>query len=83
MVRRIAVKLTPKAAADRVGATRTLPNGEEVLVVSVTAAPDKGKANEALLRLLAKHWGCPVSCLKIVRGLTSRNKVIAVEFPLP
>jgi len=44
----IAVRLTPKASADRVGDTRKLPNGDEQLVVYVTAPPEDGKANEAM-----------------------------------
>ena len=79
MPRTISVKLTPKASSDRVGETRILPDGQEQLTAYVTAVPEKGKANEALLRLLAKHLGLAPSRLKIVRGHTSRNKVIEIE----
>jgi uncharacterized protein YggU (UPF0235/DUF167 family) len=79
MARIISVKLTPKASSDRIGEIRKQSNGEEQLAVYVTAAPDKGKANEALLRLLAEHLGLSVSRLKIVRGHTSRNKLIEIE----
>lgn len=79
MPRTIAVKLTPKASSDRVGKTRILPGGQEQFTAYVTAVPEKGKANEALLRLLAKHLGLAPSRLKIVRGHTSRNKVIEIE----
>jgi len=75
----ISVKLTPKASSDRVGEVRKLPDGQEQLAAYVTAPPDKGKANEALIRLLAKHLGLAPSHLKIVRGHTSRNKLIEIE----
>jgi uncharacterized protein YggU (UPF0235/DUF167 family) len=75
----IAVRLTPKASADRVGETRKLPNGDEQLVVYVTAPPDNGKANEAMIRLLAKHLDVAPSRLMIVRGQTNRNKLVRVE----
>lgn len=75
----IAVRLTPKASSDRVGETRKLPNGDEQLVVYVTAPPDDGKANEAMIRLLAKYLGVASSRLTIVRGQTNRNKLVKVE----
>ena len=75
----IAVRLTPKASADRVGETRKLPNGDEQLVVYVTAPPDNGKANEAMIRLLAKHLDVAASRLTIIRGQTNRNKLVRVE----
>lgn len=78
MTRIISVKLTPKASSDRIGEVRKLPDGREQLAVYVTAPPDKGKANEALLRLLAKHLGQAPSSLKIVRGHTSRTKLIEI-----
>jgi uncharacterized protein YggU (UPF0235/DUF167 family) len=75
----IAVRLTPKASSDRVGGTRKLPNGDEQLVVYVTAAPDNGKANEAMIRLLAKHLGVGASRLTIMHGQTNRNKLVRIE----
>jgi uncharacterized protein len=75
----ISVKLTPKASADRIGELRKMPDGKEQLAVYVTAAPDKGKANDALIRLLAKHLGLAASRLKIVHGHTGRNKLIEVD----
>jgi hypothetical protein len=50
-----------------------------VLRVRVTAPPVEGRANDALLRLLARALDVPVSRLRIVRGQTQRNKVVAVE----
>ena len=79
MSRFIAVKLTPGASSDRVGEVRVLADGQEQLAVYVTAVPERGKANEALLRLLAKHLGVPPSSLKIVRGQTARSKLIQIE----
>ena len=79
MVQVIAVRLTPKASSDRVGETRTLPNGDEQLVVYVTAPPDNGKANESMIRLLAKHLDVSTSHLTIIRGMTNRNKLVRIE----
>lgn len=79
MAKIIAVRLTPKAAANRIGEMRALPNGDAQLVIYVTAPPDKGKANEAMLNLLAEHLGVAVSSLSIVRGHTVRNKLVRVD----
>lgn len=76
---RITVKLTPGAKKNEVGVWETDAAGARFLRVSVTAAPEKGKANAALIKLLAKHWGVPKSAITIVRGETSRVKVIEVE----
>jgi len=79
MVRIIAVRLTPKASADRIGETRKLSDGEEQLVVYVTAVPDDGKANEAMIGILAKHFNVAKSRLTIIRGQTNRNKLVRIE----
>jgi hypothetical protein len=68
------VRVTPRARSDRLDAW----DGEK-LSVRVTAPPEKGKANEALLRLLAGALGLPVSSLRLVRGQASREKLVAVE----
>jgi hypothetical protein len=50
--------------------------------VRVTAAPVEGKANEVLLRFLAKQLGVPLSSIEIVRGHRSRVKIIRVAASL-
>jgi len=50
--------------------------------VRVTAAPVEGKANEALLRFLAKEFGVTPSSIEIVRGHRSREKIIRVAASL-
>ena len=47
---------------------------EAELEVKVTAPPDKGKANSALVKLLAKEWKVGSSELSVASGATSRNK---------
>src|SRR4030042_2198371 len=44
--------------------------------VRVTAAPVEGRANEALLRFLAKEFGVTPSSIEIVRGHRSREKIL-------
>ena len=47
--------------------------------VSVTAAPERGRANRAVIELLAETLGIPASALRIVAGETSRDKIVEIE----
>ncbi len=49
-----------------------------ILKVAVAAPPVDGKANAAILALLAETWGVPKSALSIVKGRTSRTKRVAM-----
>jgi hypothetical protein len=68
------VRVTPAASRDGL-----LGWQGDLLRLSVTAPAERGRANEAALRLLADALGLPRQRLRIVRGHTSRQKVIAVE----
>ena len=48
-------------------------------MVRVTAAPEGGKANDAVVALLAKRLRVPKRSVRIVRGHKSRNKQIRIE----
>ncbi len=73
---RITVRLTPKAAHDRVDGIADDANGEAILKVAVTAVPEKGKANAALIKMLARQWRVPRSDLAVVAGHTNRRKIL-------
>ena len=75
---RVAVRLSPRARADRIEGVARLADGAAVLKVSITAPPAEGRANEALLQLLAKQWHLPRRDLAIVRGAKSRSKLVHV-----
>ena len=51
----------------------------ERMTVRVTAAPESGKANDAVVALLAKRLGVPKRSLQIVRGHKSRDKRIHID----
>ena len=65
------LRVSPKAGSDRIGGVH---NG--ALKVAVTAPPDKGRANDAVIRLLAKALGVPPSGIELVSGATSRDKKV-------
>ncbi len=62
------LRVTPNAGAD------ALTIGDGIVQMRVTATPEAGKANAAVLALLAKALGVPKSALSIVRGETGRDK---------
>ena len=70
----LAVKLQPRAAANAIGE----PLGGE-LRIRVTAPPVDAAANEALVRLLAEFLDCPRGRVELVRGHTSRHKVVKLH----
>ena len=72
------VKVTPKAKAERIK-KEMREEGTALYKIYVTAAPEDGKANEAVIKLLAKNIGIAKSSLTIIRGHTSRDKVIKIE----
>lgn len=71
---RIAVRLTPRADADRIEGPAA-----GALRVRVTAAPVEGAANEALIRLLARALDVPRSRIRVLRGATGRDKLVEVD----
>ena len=76
---RIAVRLTPGAAADRIDGWDVDAEGRPVLKVRVRARPVEGEANEALVKLMAKALGVPKSAVAIQRGGQSRTKILVIE----
>ncbi len=71
---RFTVKVTPKAKLNKV-----IQLNKYNYQIYTTAAPDKGKANQAVIKLLAKHLNLPKSSLTIIKGKTSRQKIIQIE----
>lgn len=70
---RLDIKVTP-------GAKRTLVKEEGgVLKVYVTAKAVDGKANQALIEVLAVHFGVRKNRIEIIKGLKNRNKTINIE----
>ncbi len=67
------VRVTPRAAQNQI------TESETGLRASVTAPPDGGKANAAVIKLLARALGVPKSALTLTRGATSRNKVFHLD----
>jgi uncharacterized protein len=78
-VARLAVRLTPGAAADRIDGWDADADGRPVLKVRVRARPVEGEANVALLKLLAKTLEVAKSAVALERGGQSRTKMVSVS----
>ncbi len=70
----LALKVQPRASNNEIGNL----DGPE-LRLRVTAPPVDDAANEAVIRLLAETLDCPRSAIQIVRGRTSRHKIVLVQ----
>ena len=67
----LSVKLQPRASTNEIGDVL----GNE-LRIKVTAPPVDAAANEALVKLLAQQLDCPRNRVELVRGHTSRHKIV-------
>ncbi len=74
----LTVRLTPRAASQRIGGIALDAAGAAALKVWVTAAPTDGRANQALIELLAKHWRLPKSSISLQRGAAERTKTLRI-----
>lgn len=70
----LAVHATPKSGRDEIVGWR----GSE-LSVRVTSAPEGGKANAAVCKTVAAALGVAKSHVKVVRGETSRHKILTID----
>ena len=73
------VRLTPKSARDSLEGVETAADGRSHVKARVRAVPEDGKANKALVKLLAKELGMPASRIAIVAGETARLKTVRIE----
>ncbi len=73
------LRVTPNAGRDAIDGAETRDDGSTVLRLRVAAVPDKGKANAAVLALLARTLRLPKSALTLVSGETARIKTVRVD----
>ncbi len=72
------IRLTPGSSRDSIEGTGQF-GSETVIRARVRAVPDKGKANDALVRLVAGWLGIGVSAVSLVSGGKSRLKSVLVR----
>ena len=67
------MRVIPKARQNDVSL-----DADGTIRIHTTAVPSDGAANDAVIKMLAKHFDVPKSSIRIIRGATSRNKVIEI-----
>ena len=70
----ISVKVIPRASK-----TEIAEQTKNFLKIRLKAVPEKGKANQELINFLAKHFKVAKSQIEIVKGLTSKNKLVRIS----
>jgi uncharacterized protein (TIGR00251 family) len=72
----VAIRLQPGGRRDAVLGFADRVDGGKALKCAVTAPPEDGKANDALIKLLSKEWGLPKTALSVISGGTNRTKAL-------
>ena len=75
----VVVRLTPRGGRDAIDGTEVMSDGRAVLKIRVQAAPSEGKANAALIRLIATAVGVPPRDVSLVAGATARIKRLNIS----
>ncbi|MDH3846151.1 MAG: DUF167 domain-containing protein [Gammaproteobacteria bacterium] len=73
----VSVRVQPRASRNVVMGVR-----DGRLLVRTTAAPSDGKANKAVVKLLAGFLDIAPSRIRVVRGQTQRNKLVRISGPV-
>lgn len=75
---RLAIRLIPKSTTERIIGLIADATGGLALKIAVTAPAEAGKANAALLRLLARQIGLPPRDLVLLAGARDRRKLVQI-----
>lgn len=75
----LCVRLTPKASRDDLDGSEQAADGRVYLKARVRSVPEKGKANKALIVLLAKRIGIAKGRFRLISGETSRLKTLMID----
>ena len=70
---KVSVRVIPRAKLNRV---EVQPDG--IVRVHTTTAPTDGRATADVIKMLAEHYKVPKTSIKLLRGVTSRDKVFQI-----
>ncbi|NEJ70135.1 DUF167 domain-containing protein [Rhizobium phaseoli] len=76
---RLAVRLTPNGGRNAIDGIEADGEGETHLKARVTAVPEKGQANKALVLLIAQSLRIPKSSISLISGDTARKKILRID----
>lgn len=74
----VEIRLQPRAGRARLGPVVVDAEGRAALKAAVTAAPEDGRANAALIELMAREWKLPKSAIALLRGAADRRKALLI-----
>ncbi len=74
MEKEISIKVIPHSAKDEV-----VEEKQNYLKIKLKALPIKGRANKSLIKFLAKKYQVSPSQIQIIKGLTSKNKLVRIQ----
>lgn len=73
------IKVIPRAKQNYIGEVLVNSKNQKILKIYITAAPVEGKANKAVIALLAKSWKLKKSQISIILGAKDNNKVVHIS----
>ena len=73
----LSIRVQPRACQDEIIG----PHGDGSLKIRITAPPVDGKANEHLIKFLAKSFGVAKSQITLLSGASGRDKRLAIQNP--
>ncbi|MEV4610075.1 DUF167 domain-containing protein [Neorhizobium sp. LMR1-1-1.1] len=76
---RLSIKLTPNGGRNAIDGIETDAEGNAFLKARVSAVPEDGKANKALITLLSKKLRVPKSSISFISGETARKKILRID----
>ena len=75
---RVALRVQPGASRTGIDGIKALDDGHMVLALRVSAPAEGGKANAAVIKLLAKTWRIPKSAIEVIAGHGDRRKTVLI-----
>lgn len=76
---RLTVRLTPNGGRDCIDGLEQGADGQSWLKMRVSTVPEKGKANTAMIRLLARELSVSKSSIALIAGDTQRKKILRID----
>ena len=76
---RLSIRLTPNGGRDAIDGVETDAEGNAFVKARVSAVPEDGKANKALIALLSKKLRVPKSAVSFLSGETARKKILRID----
>lgn len=70
----VTIKVLPRSSKNEL-----IKLDENSFKIKTTAPPVEGAANEAVIELLSGYFSVPKSCIEIVRGHKSKNKIVKIH----